>query len=257
MAIPRIIHQTYHSREFPAAIEASVKALRERNPGWEYRFYDDADIERFIRAEYEPEVYAAYSRINPAYGAARADLFRYLLIYRLGGVYLDIKSSATAPLDDIISPLDRHVLAYWPNGPGEPFAGWGMHAALADFHRGEFQNWHLISTPRHPFLHAIIISVLANIRQYDPERSGVGQLGVLATTGPIAYTLAIRPILSSTPHRLAGSHLDMGLVYNCLGEQGVDAHHSLFKTHYSRLREPVILPASGESIPRTRLSLSV
>ena len=48
----------------------------------------------YIRREYGESILSCYLRIDPVYGAARADLFRYLLLYRTGGVYLDIKSAA-------------------------------------------------------------------------------------------------------------------------------------------------------------------
>ena len=125
MSIPKIIHQTYHSLNFSPEIQESVDSLKSLNPEWEYRFYDDAAIEDFIGKNYYPEILGFYKKINPYYGAARADFFRYLLIYKVGGIYLDIKSSASLVLDEVVENKDKYVLAYWPNLPGEPFEGWG------------------------------------------------------------------------------------------------------------------------------------
>ena len=239
MAIPKIIHQTYASAHVGPEIAQCMGRLKTMNPGWQYAFYDDAAIETFIRHHYDAEMLALYQRINPAYGAARADFFRYLLVFQLGGVYLDIKSSVLHPLDALLAHQDRYVLAYWPNAQGEPFEGWGMYKALPDFPRGEFQNWHIIAEPQHPFLRGVIAQVIANIREYKVELHGVGQLGVLRTTGPIAYTYGIRPYLNSCAHRLAGSHMELGLAYSVF--RG-DSHKQLFKTHYTALTEPVVLP---------------
>ena len=239
MAIPKIIHQTYASANFPAEIAANIERLQAMNPGWQYAFYDDAAIEVFIRRYYDLDMLALYQRINPVYGAARADFFRYLLVYQFGGVYLDIKSTALQPLDTLIAPQDRYVLAYWPNAQGEPFEGWGLYEAPPEFPRGEFQNWHIMAEPHHPFLRGVIAQVITNIRAYSVDVYGVGQLGVLRTTGPFAYTHGIRPYLNSCPHRLAGSHVDLGLAYSML--QG-DSHKQLFKAHYTALSEPVVLP---------------
>ena len=239
MAIPKVIHQTYASVQVAQPIAQNIEQLKAMNPGWRHAFYDDAAIEVFIRTYYDLDMLALYRRINPAYGAARADFFRYLLIYQFGGVYLDIKSAALQPLDSLIAPQDRYVLAYWPNAKGEPFEDWGMYKALPDFPRGEFQNWHIMAEPRHPFLHGAIAQVIANIRGYRVDLHGVGQLGVLRTTGPIAYTYGIRPYLNSCAHRLAGSHMELGLVYSVF--QG-DGHKQLFKAHYTALNEPVVLP---------------
>lgn len=64
------------------------------NPGWEHRLYNSAKAERFIADHYGVGTLAAYLRIGPEYGAARADLLRYLVIYKHGGVYLDLQSGS-------------------------------------------------------------------------------------------------------------------------------------------------------------------
>src|ERR1700761_9643839 len=90
--IPRIIHQTFRSRDLNPEILASVSEMKAANPGWDYRFYDDSDVRDYIASNYGSDFVDYLEALNPRYGAARADLFRYLLMYRDGGVYLDIKS---------------------------------------------------------------------------------------------------------------------------------------------------------------------
>jgi hypothetical protein len=68
---------------------------------------------------------------------------------------------------------------------------------------------------------------------------GVGKLGTLRTTGPIAYTQAIHPILGLHPHRRVLS-VPEGFLYTALSEPS--SHLFLHKLHYSRLRHPVVLP---------------
>lgn len=239
MAIPKIIHQTYASgMDLPEGLRQNIEFLRRLNPGWKHVLYDDAAIIAFIKAHYDAGILDLYLRINPVYGAARADFFRYLLMFRVGGVYLDIKSNASQPLDRLFHASDRYVLAWWPNQPGEGFEGWGVHPELADYPRGEFQNWHICAEPGHAFLRAVLAHVMSNIRNYAVETHGVGQLGVLRTTGPIAYTQAIGPLLSSEAHRLAGTHIDLDLRYSIY--PGV-THREVINRHYVQQQEPVVL----------------
>src|SRR3954468_19020335 len=98
VGIPRIIHQTFRSRLLPEPIQKNIQKIREMNPEWEYRFYDDEDILDFIRSNYDSRVLDYFNRIDPLYGASRCDLFRYLLMYKCGGIYIDIKSSFSKPL---------------------------------------------------------------------------------------------------------------------------------------------------------------
>jgi hypothetical protein len=238
-SIPRIIHQTHRSLEaIPSDIRTGIERLRSANPGWEYRFYGDDDVARFIWEEYGPAVLAYFARIDKRYGAARADLFRYLLMYRVGGVYLDIKSTARRPLDEIIRSDDRLVLSQWPRT--SRFEGAGRHnwEFAGKIDGGEFQQWHVICRPGHPYLYSVIQAVMRNIDCYIPRMHGSGRNGVLRLTGPIAYTLALLPHLRSHGYRLATGHDDLGLDYSIY--PGNADHKRVFGTHYEELTVPIV-----------------
>lgn len=236
--IPHILHQTFPTRELPAALQANVDALRAMNPGWEYRFYDDADVRTFVSATYGPAMVRAIERFTLGYGAAKADLFRYLLLYHTGGVYLDIKSATTRPLDEVLRPDDVFVLANWRNNVGGRYRRWGMHADLPQSPRGEFQQWHVIAAPGHPFLRAVIANVLRNQSRYLPAAHGVGRKGTMRVSGPIAYTLAIQPLLDQHPHRRVDNEEELGMQYTIFPKSR--DHGKLFERHYARLEEPVV-----------------
>lgn len=211
-SIPKIIHQTYSSANLPEEAEYNVYSLRQLNPGWDYRYWSEKDRHDFIYQYFGWEILNAYLRINLRYGAARADFFRYLCIYQLGGVYIDIKSGCSKPFDQIIQSDDQYLLSHWLNQPGQQYAGWGMYPELAHIERGEFEQWHVIAAPGHPFLEQVLRQVLRNIFSYSIRENGVGADAVMQICGPIAYTLAIHPILDRHPHRFFESHLS-GLNY--------------------------------------------
>lgn len=233
--IPKIIHQTYHSTVLPQELAENIAALKAMNPGWEFRLYDDHDIEKFIAENYGDKILAVYHRINPHYGAARADFFRYLLIYRVGGVYLDIKSTAIRPLDEVILPDDQLILSHW----GAKFSPAGRHPQdfRNEIEEGEYQQWHIMSIPGHHYIRQVIQFVMRNIDHYIPSVHGRGKHGVLRVTGPIAYTLAVHPLLPMKKHRLVRCHEDIGLVYSIFKGR---EHHRLFKKNYRTLTEPVV-----------------
>lgn len=248
MLIPRLIHQTTASRRaLTTPFIANLERMRQLNPGWTISVFDDDDCLDFISASFDREMLRTYRALNPRYGAARADLFRYLLLYHLGGVYLDIKSSATIPLDDALQPDEHYLLSHWDNAPRRPFAGWGVHPETP--FPGEFQQWHIVAAPRHPFLEHVIRHVQRNILSYDPARDGTGKRAVLRVTGPIAYTTAILPLLGHAPSRLVDS-ADRGLVYSffdpaneAFQRTGRLAHEALMPGHYRTLAEPLVLHA--------------
>lgn len=230
--IQSLKHQLFPTKDLPDALADNVAKIKSMNPGWEHRIYDHNDRIEYIKEHYGNEILAYYERINPEYGAARADLFRYLLLYKHGGVYLDIKSTATVPFNEVIRKSDRYILS----NSGPVFAS--HFTELANTTYGEILQWHIFSSAEHPFLKAVIESVLRNIEIYSPTIHGVGRYGVFRLTGPVAYSLAIGPLLTSYPNRLCNYNSDLGLVYSIF--ENVTEHRKLFKSHYALLKTPIV-----------------
>lgn len=242
--IPKVIHQTSRSKvALPIEIQENIRHILQLNQGWEHRLYDDADIEAFIRKHYGAEILRIYQKIDPSYGASRADFFRYLLIYAEGGVYLDIKSAITRPLDEVITPDDRYILSKWDNQPEGKYFAWGIHPDVSACWRGEYQQWHVIAVAGHPFLRAVIERVIHNIQHYDATTTGVGFMGVLRTTGPICYTLGIEDVKSLHPYREVEIEQDLGIEYSIYDTFALDlsrSHRHIFAKHYTELETPLI-----------------
>ncbi len=237
--IPKIIHQVYTRgwTILPAEIKAQVEALQQKNLGWEYRFYDEEDIVRYISLHFGRDMLALYLRINPEYGAVKADLFRYLVIYNEGGVYLDIKSFCTRPLDDIIPDECDLLLCHWDNGPSGCDPKKGLHPELVHLSHGEYQQWNIMAAPRSPYLKAVIGVVTDRLRDYRPWKLGIGMRGVLRTSGPIAYTLAINAVPSDSAIKIVNNYRTLGLVY-CNVDKTV--LKGIRKSAYARLTSPII-----------------
>lgn len=235
--IPRIIHQTYAKRELPDALQVNVTDLKEQNPGWEHRLYDDAAIESFILDAYGQDVLSAYLRIDPLYGAARADLFRYLVVYKIGGIYLDIKSRFLCPIDQVIQGDEEFIVSQWSNQPGAKYEGFGLKPEVRHIAGGELQQWHVIAAPGHPFLRAVLLAIFDGIEKYRPWLHGTGKVGVMRLTGPLVYTLTIMPLIGQYPCRIIENESVIGLDYSITSG---DTHKKFFPAHYSTSEVAVI-----------------
>lgn len=243
--IPRLIHQTFPDKQkLPLDIQENINKIKKMNPSWEYRIYDDHDIDQYIK-EHCAWARPYIDKLSPDYGPAKADFFRYLLIYQEGGVYLDIKSTLEKPLDEVIDCDDEYLLSHWSNCEDEQGFGWGLHGLGRPgwTQRGEFQQWHIVAKPKHPFLKAVLDRVCHNIENYCPYRDRVGKQGVLRVTGPIAYTDAILPLLDAEDaehqYRFIEAKPDCGLVYSYY----TDPHQHekrVFAGHYSTKKAPVV-----------------
>lgn len=238
-AIPKIIHQTYKSWDaIPAEITQAIERSKAANPDWEYRFYDDAAIEQFLQEAY-PWAVPYFHRINPVYGAARADFFRYLLMLKEGGLYLDIKSVASRSLSEVLQGGWQCILSQWDNGIGGKHEGWGKRFDLG-IEGGEFQQWFICAVPRHPFLQAVVDRVRSNFDSFDPRSHPRGQNGVIKLTGPCAFSQAIIPVLDRYPHCRLRAEEDLGLLYSTFANP--ERHRALYQDrHYMDLDEPLLL----------------
>jgi hypothetical protein len=236
-SIPRLIHQTHVGGALKGEMASNVSRIREQNPTWEHRLYDDAKVDGYIREHYGEKIHAYFKRIDPAYGAARADLFRYLVMYREGGVYLDLKSAFTRPIDEVLRGDEQFVISHWRDKEGEPHAGFGHLQEITSAGLREIQQWHIIAAPGHPFLRAVIAAVLRQIDEYVPWRGSVGFIGVLRLTGPIVYTKTISSILHLYPHTKIPNESALCLQYSVLDQ--TMAHQASAK-HYTKQTVPVV-----------------
>ena len=227
--IPKYIYQTCENIDtLPEKFKKNINYIKRMNKDWEHVLYDDNMIIDFIQKNYDKNILDSYKKINSKYGPAKADLFRYLLMYKKGGVYLDIKSAMDKPLNEIIKE-DTFYLSHWKERYNIDI--------FPD--KGEFQNWWIISPPNHPILKKVIDNVITEINKCNHK---TGKPGVLHTTGPIIYTKSILEILDKYKHKIYDTNQELGLIYNNASEtKDQTSHQKLFKTHYSQLTEPVII----------------
>jgi mannosyltransferase OCH1-like enzyme len=87
--VPPNIFQTWHTKNLPSGMQLAVNNLRAAGPRFNYKLFDDNDCRDFIKNNFEEMVLNAYDMLIP--GAYKADLWRYCVLYKEGGIYLDIK----------------------------------------------------------------------------------------------------------------------------------------------------------------------
>jgi len=90
MPIPKIIYQTWKDKNLSSNLLKIRDNIIKLNPDYKIILYDDKEIDEFIKSNFDEYVYNAYSKLN--IGAARADFWRYCILYKFGGIYLDFDS---------------------------------------------------------------------------------------------------------------------------------------------------------------------
>ena len=183
--IPFILHQTWISYEtIPEQVKIIIEDNKKICPEFEYRFYQDEDCVKFIKDNFENNVLDAYNCINPEYSAARADIFRYCVLYIYGGVYLDIKSKIKLDLKTIIDSNDECILL-----EGDFYIRYITELRLLN-NFPMYEQWALIFKPGHPYLKECIDQIVINFNnRYIP--SGNSKTKILKLTGPELYSKSI------------------------------------------------------------------
>ena len=167
MGIPKKIYQTWRNKpiQIPVIHEYIDKMLN-MNHGYEYELFDDNDMDNFVNDNFDSEITECYNRLNIR--TAKADFWRYLILYKNGGIYLDIDSIFLRPLDELIRDTDDAIITREPVGP-------------------VYVQWALMFCKNHPILEKTIQNVVFNIKNNISNN-------IIRMTGPYPYTLGVDQI---------------------------------------------------------------
>jgi mannosyltransferase OCH1-like enzyme len=228
--IPFIVHQTFYTTSLPIQIVNIIKHNQKLCPNYKFYFYNDEQCEEFIKTNFDTQVYNAYMKLNKHYGAMKADFFRYCVLYKLGGIYLDIKSKINKPLGSIIKHDDICILDYLRND----YEPWRINNPT-------YEQWLLIFSPNHPYLIQMINQMVNDIENnYEPKIPGYSSLTpkqkVLILTGPDAFTRAINSYINT--HNII---LHRSINYNYYFQRHEGNYISMYKNkkHYSEVNLPL------------------
>ena len=219
VTIPRRIIQTDKSADLPLLARAATTNLRLLNPDFEYLFFDDAQVEEFIDAE--------FPRYRPVFDSfplriQRYDFFRYLAVYCLGGFYFDTDVFLASGLEDLLG----FSCVF-------PFEELTVHSFLHKEYGMDWEigNYAFGAAAGHPFLDAIIKNCVR--AQQHPEwaeemmksipRMFRGEFFVFDTTGPglVSRTLAEYPEARAQVKVLFPEDVCDPSSWHCFGAYGV------------------------------------
>ena len=166
--IPKIIYQTWKTKLLHEKLYIIRDHIQKLNPTYQIILYDDDDMDTFIKTHFDDFTYKCYKQLNV--GAAKADFWRYCILYINGGVYLDMDATIIRPLDELIEDDEQCIITREGN-------------------LGAFNNWIMIFEKRHPILLNCIKKCCYNITNKTTNN-------VCMLTGPHGpFTNAINEVL--------------------------------------------------------------
>ena len=154
--IPKIAHRVWLKMSdddvIPERFEAYWQRFGELHPDWELRTWTDLEeVRSWIRCR------DVFDRATT--NAGRADVTRYELMWRFGGVYLDTDVEPLRSFDDLLD--------------GPPFAGWENERLICPTVLG--------SPPEHPAFDAVLRFLPNWSKRMPPVKPNY-------QTGPVPFT---------------------------------------------------------------------
>lgn len=93
--IPKIIHQVWLGGKIPDKYNFYIDTIKKTNPGWEHKLWTDNDIENFNLKNI-----TLFNNIRNF--GSKSDIFRYEILEKFGGIYLDVDFYGVKSFDDLI-----------------------------------------------------------------------------------------------------------------------------------------------------------
>lgn len=211
----------------PAPFLNNIAYLKESYSSYEYKLYSDVEAESFVLEHYGEDIFNYYQRFNNQYLVAKADFLRNLILYALGGIYLDFKSSITGNLNQYIYPDDQYLILNWDN-----IAGGKRHFLIPEeISGGELLMGIMVGRAGNNVSRSVIKQILYNIDHYNPYRDGVGWAGVMNTTGNAMYTMHVNNLIKEHPSwaREEKAFSNLGFVLDFSGEYAPGEYQKIVK----------------------------
>lgn len=185
MVIPKNIFQTHKSEEFIKSkkqLNRSVHTWR-KHTDYNYKFYDDNMCDIFIKENFNHNIYKAYQKCPLA--VMKADLWRYCVIYKYGGIYADVDTVLNEKTPDFLVNKDALLIIVPENN---------VH----------FCNWVFAAPPNSPILKEIIdLAVFRILSMENIEGTHV----VHYLTGPAVMTDGIIHYLKKNNNKILGESI--------------------------------------------------
>ena len=162
-----IVFQTWREKKFHKKIEKLRKKMIIENPKFQFELFSDEEMNKSIEEYFDKEIIKSYFKLN--HYAARSDFWRYLMLHRFGGVYLDIDSLILKDLSPIFFK-NKSMLTLEPS-------------------KTDFIQWILMFRKDDKVLEKCIELIIENISRNKFKNN------IMALTGPTLFTNAIKLVL--------------------------------------------------------------
>lgn len=140
-AIPQTVHHIWLGGPLPARYRGWVSSWRLKHPHWEHRMWTDADLPSFKLINQ-----AAFDAAAN-YGE-KSDIWRYEILHRFGGLYVDTDFECLGCFDSVLRPFE-------------------LVTGISNTGTVELNNGLIACRPKHPLMNELISSIGAEFTRRE------------------------------------------------------------------------------------------
>ena len=176
-----------------------VKSWINLNPTWRYESITPGTEKTYVTTAFadQPEILDIF--LNLQDGILKADMLRYLVLLKEGGVYCDSDTRAIKPISNWIPSEYKHATnlvigVEYDIGYGDHWTDWTLDL--------QFTTTTILAKPNHPLLHRTLQRLVQNlIGLASLQNTTISQIipsfsQVLDTTGPAMFSRTVHDYLS-------------------------------------------------------------
>jgi len=186
--IPPVVYQTWVNREFGQSHARELEKFRFINKDLSFYIFDNNRLNNYMKINWgNHEIYNVFN--NSKFGAMKADIFRYCILYERGGYYFDINKGCNVSLRSLHMETDTALLAFESNVTlVPPSINYIKNITL--FNRLVLQ-WGLGFAEKHPLLNIVINNICMYYQYFRGRKFDVPGDAILMFTGPGMLTKSL------------------------------------------------------------------
>jgi len=145
--IPFDCYSHWHTQNLPPIMAENYAQLQSQNLELQFHLYDDDSCRSFIVEHFDSTIVNAYDKLVPS--SYKSDLWRFCILYKYGGIYLDIKYGCVGNFK--LADLCTHQHFVLDNIDNWSENQYGIYTAC------------IVTPPNNPILYECIQAIIENV----------------------------------------------------------------------------------------------
>ncbi len=264
--------QTFKTNKVDLEHDQKYLEFRKKNPEFNFYFYDDIEMDEYMEKNWSHrKIYKIYK--DSIFGASKADIWRYCILYQYGGIYLDFDSSIEFKLSTIPNDVNE-VISFEKNKINSQISedytpDYKFLNNLPQDYRNKIHpenlviQWLLIYKKNHPILMSAIEEIEKNYEFFLGKKFKSAHMAIVNYTAPVILTKVVWDyVISKNEIYQKGIDFENQVTFKNVSKEGVyfndESYYKKFSDTPILLEKPIRLNLGcGDDIKKEFINIDV